>query len=82
MMIQAAQYNGAGIAAMIQLYSPEALIFTGGQSRPDGFLYNETLRQLQSLLPPERSNCSIGITSLGEFGSALGAARLAYEQFV
>ena len=82
MMIQAAQYNAAGIAAMIQLYSPEALIFTGGQSRPDGFLYNETLRQLQSLLPPERSNCSIGITSLGEFGSALGAARLAYEQFV
>lgn len=78
----AAGYNAAGVAAMIQLYSPEALIFSGGQSREDGFLLRETVRRLHAILPPERRECPVELTILGEFQSALGAARLAYERFL
>ena len=67
---------------MIQLYSPEALIFSGGQSREDGFLLRETVRRLHAILPPERRECPVELTILGEFQSALGAARLAYERFL
>ena len=44
----AASYNAIGIATMIQLYAPEALIFSGGQSREDGFLLRETVRRLHA----------------------------------
>ncbi|MBS1371769.1 MAG: ROK family protein [Lentisphaeria bacterium] len=78
---RAAEYNAAGAAAMIQLYSPEALIFSGGQSRAEGELFRNTIRKLYEILPEERRNCFIGITTLGEYQSALGAARLAFEKF-
>lgn len=78
---RAAEYNAAGTAMMIQLYSPEALIFSGGQSRADGALFNATLARLGDILPPERCKCFIDITTLGEFQSAIGAARLAFEKF-
>ena len=78
----AARYNAAGIAAMLQLYSPEALIFSGGQCRADGFLFNKTIESLHDILPPERRNCPADITILGDYQAALGAARLAYEQFL
>ena len=80
-MSTAAEYNAVGVAGMIQLYSPDAMIFSGGQCRADGFLYETTLAKLREILPEERRNFEISITSLGEFQSALGAARLAYEQF-
>lgn len=80
-MSTAAEYNAVGVAGMIQLYSPDAMIFSGGQCRADGFLYETTLAKLREILPEERHNFEISITSLGEFQSALGAARLAYEQF-
>ncbi len=80
-MDTAAKYNAVGIAGMIQLYSPEAVIFTGGQSRPDGYLFTQTVSELKKLLPPDRRDCVIGITALGEYQAALGAARLAYENF-
>ncbi len=78
----AARNNAAGIASMIQLYSPEALIFSGRQSRPEGFLYNATLEELNRYLPAERRNCFIDISILGDWLSARGAARLAFERFI
>ena len=81
-MTTAASYNAAGIAAMIQLYAPDALIFSGGQSRREGFLFRTTLEKLAEILPPERRNCFIDITNLGAHQSAIGAARLAYEKLV
>ena len=80
-MSTAAEYNAVGIAGMVQLYAPDAMIFSGGQSRADGFLFNTTLEKLRQILPEERRDFDISITTLGEFQSALGAARLAYEQF-
>jgi predicted NBD/HSP70 family sugar kinase len=80
-MSTAASYNAVGIASMIQLYSPEALIFLGGQSRRDGFLLNRTIAELKTILPAERrENFSISLSALGTYASAMGAARLAYEK--
>ena len=81
-LLKAASYNAVGIATMIQLYSPEAIVFSGGQCRKDGFLYTETISALTRILPDERRiNFSMAITNLGSCQSALGAARLAYENF-
>ena len=78
----AAVYNAAGIASMIQLYVPDAIIFGGGQCREDGYLYRRTLEEICNILPRERlENIKISITTLGKYQSALGAARLAYEKF-
>lgn len=82
MMTTAASYNAVGIASMIQLYSPDSLIFYGGQCRKDGFLFNHTITALNDILPDERrQKFSVGISNLGKYQSALGAARLAYEKF-
>lgn len=77
----AASYNAIGIATMIQLYAPEALIFSGGQSKPDGYLFRKTIEKLKEILPEERRNCYLDISNLGPHQAALGAARLAYEKF-
>lgn len=79
---RAASYNAVGVASMIQLYSPEFLVISGGQARRDGFLYKATLEALDAILPDERrKRFSIALSSLGRDQSALGAARLAYERF-
>ena len=79
----AAAYNAAGIAGMIQLYSPDAVIFAGGQSRADGYLFNRTLASIQEILPEERrQHIHFAISRLGQYQAALGAARLAFEQFI
>jgi len=80
-MDTASRYNAIGIAGMIQLYSPEAVIFSGGQARREGYLYRQTMNELNKLLPADRRNCIFELTKLGEYQSALGAARLAYEKF-
>jgi N-acetylglucosamine repressor len=80
-MTRAASYNAAGIAALIQLYSPEAIVFSGGQVWQEGFLYTTTLKKLWDILPAERRRFEYSISSLGPEQSALGAARLAYEKF-
>ncbi len=81
-MLKAASYNAVGIASMIQLYSPGAIVFSGGQSRRDGFLYEATISALGSILPEERRrSLSLSLSTLGGEQSALGAARLAFEKF-
>ena len=77
----AAGYNATAIATMIQLYAPDALVFSGGQCKAEGFLYQETIASLQKIIPAERWNFKYGLSTLGEFQPSLGAARLAYEYF-
>lgn len=77
----AAVYNASGIASMIQLYIPNAIIFGGGQCREDGYLFCRTLEEIRNILPLERlEHIRIRISALGAYQSALGAARLVYEQ--
>ncbi len=78
---QAASYNAIGIATMIQSYSPDVVIFSGSQVQEDGFLYKSTLRHLYDIIPQERRNFKVAITSLGKLQAARGAARLAFEHF-
>lgn len=81
-MNTAAVYNAAGIASMIQLYIPEAIVFGGGQCRADGYLFSRMLEEIRSILPPERrENIKTCISTLGKYQSALGAARLVFEQY-
>lgn len=81
-MNQAAVYNAAGIASMIQLYIPDAIVFGGGQCRADGYMFTRTLEEIRSILPQERrANIKTSISTLGKYQSALGAARLVYEQY-
>ena len=81
-MDTAAAYNAAGIASMIQLYIPEAIVFGGGQCRADGYLFNRTLEEIRSILPRERrENIKTSISTLGKYQSALGAARLVFERY-
>ena len=80
-MYPAAVYNASGIASMIQLYIPNAIIFGGGQCREDGYLFCRTLEEIRNILPLERlEHIRIRISALGAYQSALGAARLVYEQ--
>ena len=55
--------------------------FSGGQSKPDGYLFRKTIEKLKEILPEERRSCHLDITNLGPHQAALGAARLAYEKF-
>ena len=82
LMIQAAKYNAIGIASIIQMYSPEIVTLSGGQCKKDGFLYRHTLKELLNMIPVERHNFKIILSSLGEYQAALGAARIAYECFL
>lgn len=77
---RAADHDAFGIAFLVQMYHPDALIFTGAQCRADGFLFNELLRRLDHHVPPlRRGGMSVSISELGAGGVALGAARLYFE---
>jgi predicted NBD/HSP70 family sugar kinase len=79
---RAANYNAVGVANMVQLYSPEAILFSGSQSRENGYLFPQTLKALGRILPEERRRSLIlARSSLGIWQSARGAARIAFEQY-
>ncbi|MDD5729224.1 MAG: ROK family protein [Victivallales bacterium] len=81
-LVNAASYISVGVASMIQLYSPAAVVFYGGQARRDGFLFRRIIQELTEIIPAERrEELAMEISVLGDFQSALGAARLAYEKF-
>lgn len=78
----AASYISVGVVSVIQLHSPTAVVFYGGQSHKDGFLFNRVIRDVTEIIPAERlEGISMDISILGERQSAMGAARLAYEEF-
>jgi len=82
LLTKAAEYNAIGVATMIQMYSPDVVVFSGGQCKIDGFVYLQTQQQLLKMVPQERQKFQIGLSILGDYQAALGSARLAYEQFM
>ncbi|MDD5728899.1 MAG: ROK family protein, partial [Victivallales bacterium] len=79
---RAARLDAACIAFLVQIYCPEALIFTGGQCVESGFFYSALRNKLFKGLPENiRSSLKISISSIKEYGNAIGAARLAFEKF-
>lgn len=80
LLCTAADYDAFGIAFLVQMYHPDVLIFTGAQCRMDGFLFRELLRRLDYHVPPSRrGGMSIAVSELGTGHTALGAARLYFE---
>ena len=80
LLCRAADYDAFGIAFLVQMYHPDVLIFTGAQCRTDGFLFRELLRRLDHHVPPpRRGGMSIALSELGAEHTALGAARLYFE---
>jgi len=79
---RAAKLDAACIAFLVQMYRPEVLIFTGGQCIEGGFFYSVLCKKMLKVLPKDVvDSLKISISSIKEYGNALGAARLAFEKF-
>lgn len=79
---RAAGYEAFAASLLVQMHRPDALIFTGGQCAEGNFLYTRLRRHLSQYLPPSlRDRLDVSISALGEYGGAVGAARLAFEEF-
>jgi glucokinase len=75
----AARYLGMGIANLISLLNPEAIVLGGGVMQGGGDLLLDPVRReaLRWAQPIAARRCRIELTQLGEDAGLLGAARLA-----
>ncbi len=75
----AARYSGMGIANLISVLDPEAVVLGGGVVQGAGDLLLEPIRAQVArwAQPIAAARCRIEITRLGEDAGLLGAARLA-----
>lgn len=75
---RAARYSGMGIANLISLLNPEAVVLGGGVVQGAGDLLLPPIRSAvrRWAQPIAASRCRIEITQLGEDAGLLGAARL------
>jgi glucokinase len=74
-----ARYLGIGVANLVNLYDPEAVIFTGGFARSNWDLIREYLESEvrdQALAP----SAQLLLTSLGDDAGILGASSLVFHQ--
>jgi predicted NBD/HSP70 family sugar kinase len=68
---------GAGIANIINIFDPEAIILSGGISEAREFILTSVLGGIEKYaISPEAKNTKILFSKLGNFGGALGAAML------
>jgi glucokinase len=75
---QLAHYLARGCGLLINLFDPEALIFSGGLCLNNPKLFDDLQEQLPSLVPLwERRHLSIISSQLGYYGGVLGAAAVA-----
>ena len=71
---------GVGIANMLNLLNPKAVVIGGGIARAEALLLNAVQDKIRDLsLPASISDTQITTTTLHEWGIALGAATLALE---
>ncbi len=78
---KAAKYISIGIIHLIQIYHPERIILSGGLTKCGKTLLNPIKEEIEKVIPEDRFNTEdIFLTSLGDFGSALGATVLAYNR--
>jgi glucokinase len=76
---RAARFTGMGVANLISVLNPEAVILGGGLLHGAGDLMLESIRAeaLRWAQPIAAARCRIELTHLGEDAGLLGAARLA-----
>jgi glucokinase len=77
---RAARHTGKGVANLISLLDPDAVILGGGVIQGAGDLLLDTIRSeaLRWAQPIAAARCRIEISRLGEDAGLLGAARLAF----
>ena len=71
---------GVGIANMLNLLNPQAVVLGGGIARSGDMLLDGVRRTIQALsLPASICNTEIRTTGLNEWGIAVGAATLVLQ---
>jgi glucokinase len=80
-MARAARYTGMGIANLVSLLDPEAVVLGGGIGHGAADLLLDAVRAeaRRWAQPIAASRCRIEVTQLGEDAGLLGAARLALD---
>jgi glucokinase len=73
---------GCGLASLVYVLTPEAIILGGGISAAADLFLSTTLAELQiRVLPSSWENCQIVIAELGNRAGMVGAAKLALQRF-
>ena len=71
---------GAGLASLIYVLTPEAVIIGGGISASAAFFFPATLEEMkQRVLPSSRQNLQLLTAQLGNQAGMIGAGKLAWE---
>lgn len=72
---------GAGLASLIYVLTPEAIIIGGGVSASAEFFFPATLREIeQRVLPSSRTGLQLLPAELGNQAGMVGAAKLAWQR--
>jgi glucokinase len=78
LVLRTARYVGLGVTNLVNLYDPEAVIFTGGFARPNWELIHKYL--LEEVRDQAFSQTThLLLTELGDDAGILGAAALAFD---
>ncbi|MBE7380906.1 MAG: ROK family protein [Leptolyngbya sp. SIO1E4] len=79
---QYGRYLGAGLASLIYVLTPEAIILSGGMSAAADLFLPTTWAEIeQRVLPSSREGLQILVAELGNQAGVAGAARLALQRF-
>ncbi|MDB9527596.1 ROK family protein [Oscillatoria sp. CS-180] len=79
---QYGRYLGAGLASLIYVLTPEAIILGGGISAGADLFLPAVWQEIeQRVLPSSREDLQILIAKLGNQAGVAGAARLAFQKF-
>ncbi|MGL5081762.1 MAG: ROK family protein [Microcoleaceae cyanobacterium] len=79
---QYGQWLGAGLASLIYILTPEAVILAGGISAGAELFLSETRSEIERrVLPSSREGLQLLIAELGNQAGAVGAAKLALQTF-
>ncbi len=71
---------GAGLASLIYVLTPEAIVIGGGISGSTKFFFPATLEEIEKrVLPSSRENLQLLTAKLGNQAGMVGAAKLAWE---
>ncbi len=71
---------GAGLASLIYVLTPEAIVIGGGISGSTPFFFPATLEEIERrVLPSSRENLQLLSAKLGNQAGMVGAAKLAWE---
>ncbi len=74
------QLLGVGVANLVYILTPEAVILGGGLSASAKFFLPAMVTELnQRVLSPSRENLAIAVAELGNNAGMLGAAKLAWQ---